>query len=94
MKQIFSDQNNAYISVMATSWKQFPHLLRIDVVYQIIKDHEERFAVCTSIVVRYSLVYPEFRRQLMTGGDCTLLAARPDYPAGKCALSTEVVEVL
>jgi len=31
MKQILSDQNNAYIPVMATSRKQFTHLLLIEV---------------------------------------------------------------
>ena len=47
MKQILSDQNNAYIPVMATSRKQFTHLLWIDVVNKSsrITRHGSPFAV-------------------------------------------------
>jgi len=94
MKQILCDQNDAYIPVMATSRIQFAHLLSIDVVLQIVKDHEARFAVCISKVLRYTIVKSDIRRQLLTGGHSTLLALRLHYSTGKSSLGTEVVEVL
>jgi len=59
-----------------------------------VKARKTRFAVCTAKVFRKALVKSEFRRQVVTGGHSTLLAVTPYYPAGKCLLGNEVVEVL
>jgi len=56
MKQILRNQNHADISVMAASRKQVTHLLGIDVVQQIVYDHEARFATTTTEILRYALV--------------------------------------
>jgi len=83
MKEILRNQNHADISVMATSRKQVTHLLRINVVYQIVKDHVARFAVRVTKVLRYGLVIIDVCGQLMTRRDRSILSVTPDYTAVK-----------
>ena len=40
MKEVLDDQNDADVSVMAAFREQVAHLLGIDVVQQIVEDHE------------------------------------------------------
>ena len=44
MKEVLCDQNHADIPVMAAVSKEVTHLLGIDVVQQIVEDHEARSA--------------------------------------------------
>jgi len=55
MKQILRNQNHADICMTDASRKQVAHLLGIDVIQQIVYDHEAWFTT-TTIVLRYALV--------------------------------------
>jgi len=57
MKQVLRNQNDADISTMTASHKHVTHLLRIDVVQQIVYVHKARFATTTTTeILRYTLV--------------------------------------
>ena len=61
MKEVLCDQNHADVSLMATFHKQVAHLLGIDVVQQIVEDHEAR---STASVFKKSVVTPSLKYTL------------------------------
>ena len=56
MKEILREQDYADISVTAAFRKQVTNLLRINVVYQIVEDHEARSTLRVVKVFRDALV--------------------------------------
>ena len=56
MKEVLCDQNHADVSVMAVFRKHVTHLLGIDVVQQIVEDHEARSAASVFKICRDALV--------------------------------------
>ena len=97
VKEILRDQNDADVSVVAAFREQIAHLLRIDVVKQIVEDHEARSTmsvfkkVCRDALVK---MYVILRRQFCRRRNRGLLALVPDHPAVEITFSTQGVEVL
>jgi len=87
MKQILPNQNYADISVT--------HVLRIDVVQQIIKDHEAWFATTiTTKILRFTLVICGVGGQQLTRRNSGLLTITPDYASAKITFGAEGVDFL
>jgi len=97
VKEVLRDQNDADVSVMAAFREQVAHLLGMDVVQQIIKDHEARpnESVFKKICL-YHLVkmYVTLLRQFFRRRNRGLLAIAPDHPAVEIPFRTQGVEVL
>jgi len=96
VKDILRDQNDADVSVMAAFREQVAHLLRIDVVQQIVEDHEALSTasvfkkVCRDALVKmYVTLRRQFRRRRNRG-----LLSSPDHPAVEIAFRAQGVEVL
>jgi len=79
---------------MAAFRKQVTHLLGIDVVQQIVEDHEARSAASVCKVCRDVLVNYVPLRQYFERGDRSLLAIAPDHPAVEISFRTQGVEFL
>jgi len=94
MKEILSNQNHADNSVMAASRKQVTHLLGLDVVEEIVYNHEAPFTTTATNVLPYALVICGFLWQLLTFGNGGLLTVTPDYTAAEFAFGAEGVDVL
>jgi len=96
VKDVLRDQNNADVSVMAAFRKQVAYLLGIDVVQQIVEDHNARstasdFKVCRDVLVK---MYVTLVRQFCRRRNCCLLAIAPNHPAVEIPFRTRGVEVL
>ena len=97
MKEILRDQNDADVSVMAAFREQVAHLLRIDVVQQIVEDHEARSAAsdfkkkCRNALVK---IYFTLLRQFCRRRNRILLAIAPDHLTVEIPFHTQGVEVL
>ena len=95
MKEVLCDQNHAVFSVVAAVRKQVTHLLGIDVVQQIVEDHEARpaasvFKICRNALVKmYVTLWQLYGRR-----NCGLLAIAPDHPAVEIPFRTQGVEIL
>ena len=95
MKENLRDQYHADITVMAAFREQVAHLFRIDVVQQIVEDHEARSAVLR--VAKFlgdALAETDVFPQLSGGRDHRYLAIAPDYAASKMAFGAQGFEVL
>jgi len=80
---------------MAAFRNQVTHLLGIDIIQQILEDHEERSAANVFKTCRYALVklYVTLR-QFCRRGNRGFLAIAPDQPAFEIPFRTQGVEVL
>ena len=90
MKEILRDQYHTDISVMAAFLKQVAHLFRINVIYQIVEDHEALSAMHVKIfryVLVESNVFPQYGQLLP--GDSRPLAIAPYYPTGKMSFGAQ-----
>ena len=91
MKEVLRDQNDAEVSVMAAFREQVAHLLGIDVVQQIVEDHEARSAasvfkkVCRDALVK---MYVTLLRQFCRRRNRGLLAIAPYHPRRNHVLYT------
>ena len=95
VKEVLCDQNYADFSVMAAFRKQVAHLLGIDVVQQIVKDHEAQsaasvFKICRDALVKIYVTLRQFGRR----GNRGFLAIAPYQPAVEIPFSKQGVEVL
>ena len=97
MKEVLRDQNDADVSVMAAFRKQVAHLLRMDVVQQIVEDHVARSTASVfKKICRGSLVkmYVTLLRQFCWRRNRCLLAIAPDHPAVEIPFRKQGVEIL
>ena len=97
MEEILRDQYHAYVTVITAFREQVAHLLRIDVIQQIVEDHEARSLplrvakfLGDALVIPY--VFPQTFQ--LSRGDGSSLAIAPDSAACKMALGAQGVEVL
>jgi len=95
VKEVLCDQNYADVSVMAAFRKQVTHMLGIDVVQQIVEDHDARsaasvFKICQDALVKMYVPLRQFCRR----GNRGLLAIAPDIPTVGISFRTKGVEVL
>ena len=90
IKEIVRDKYHADIPVMTAFREQVTHLLRINVVQQIVEDHEARSAVLRiAEFLGDALVEKDISPFLLRGGDSRSLAITPDNAACKMALGAE-----
>ena len=96
MKEVLRDQNHADVSVMAAFRKQVANLFGIDVVQQIVENHEARTAASFLNICRGTLVkmYVTLLRQFYRRQNRGLLAIAPDHPAVEIPFRTQGVDVL
>ena len=97
MKEVLRDQNDADVCVMAAFREQVAQFLGIDVVQQIVQDHETRSTASVfKIICRDALVkmYVTFLRQFCRLRNRGLLAIAPDHPAVEITFRTHGVEIL
>jgi len=97
VKEVLRDQNHADVPVMATFREQVAHLLGIDVVQQIVEDHEARSAASVfKKIFRDALVkmYITLLRHFCRRRNRCLLAIAPDHPAVEITFRTQGYEVL
>jgi len=94
MTGILRNQIHADNSVMAAPRKQVTLLLRINVDYQIIYDHEARFTAGVTKILRYAIVINDICGQQLTRRNSGLVAVTPDYTAVKHSFGVDGVKFL